>query len=262
MLRARLKKVDSLLQAALALPQDQREKFLAQACRNDPLLHREVCSLLARHSEPSSSGEGPAPRLGPQLVQPAATFRAGARVGCYEIIRWLGRGGMGEVYQARDLHLPRKVALKFLPENFWTDSPQVERFRREARAVSSLNHPNIVTIYDFGEENGRNYIVTEYVEGVSLRERIGNLSAAEAVDYARQIGEALASAHAAGIVHRDIKPENIMVRSDGYIKILDFGLAKMANQRLESTGSTGSLDEPPPAASELSLQGARIGTLN
>jgi eukaryotic-like serine/threonine-protein kinase len=259
---ARLKKIDSLLHAALALPQDQREKFLAEACRGDPALYQELSSLLADREEGSSqSGNSSSPNLGPQLVQATATFRAGARVGCYEIIRWLGRGGMGEVYLARDLHLPRKVALKFLPKDLWADAAQVDRFRREAQAASALNHPNILTIYDFGEQGELHYIVTEFVDGTSLRERIGHLSETEALDYARQIGEALASAHAAGIVHRDIKPENIMVRSDGYIKILDFGLAKVVNQHLESTRS---LDEPLAAGPDASLflPGRLIGTLN
>ncbi len=259
---ARLTKVDSLLRAALALPQDQRGKFLSEACRGDPSLYQEVASLLADREKGSNRpGDAPSRDLGPQLVQAAATFRAGARVGCYEIIRWLGRGGMGEVYLARDLHLPRKVALKFLPNDLWADAAQVDRFRREAQAASALNHPNILTIYDFGEQGGLHYIVTEFVEGTSLRERIGNLSQAEALDYSRQIGEALASAHAAGIVHRDIKPENIMVRWDGYVKILDFGLAKVIHQRLESTRS---LDEPLPAGSDASLflPGRLIGTLN
>jgi eukaryotic-like serine/threonine-protein kinase len=259
---ARLKKVDSLLRAALALPQDQRGKFLAEACRGDPSLYQELASLLAESEAGSSrSGDIPSPSLGPQLVQATATFRAGARVGCYEIIRWLGRGGMGEVYLARDLHLPRKVALKFLPKDLWADAAQVDRFRREAQAASALNHPNILTIYDFGEQGELHYIVSEFVDGTSLRERIGHLSEAEALDYARQIGEALASAHAAGIVHRDIKPENIMVRSDGYIKILDFGLAKVSNQRLQSTRSLDELPAAGPAAS-LFLPGRLIGTLS
>jgi eukaryotic-like serine/threonine-protein kinase len=262
MLRARVKKVESLAQAALALPEAQRDKFLTEACQGDPSLLRDVRSWLANDPDGGDrKARGASPRMGPQLLKTATTLRPGARVGCYEIVRWLGRGGMGEVYLARDLHLPRKVALKFLSKDLWADPVHLDRFRREAQAASALNHPNILTIYDFGEENDFHYIVSEYVDGVSLRDCIGKLSRVQVIEYARQVGEALASAHAAGIVHRDIKPENIMVRSDGYIKILDFGLAKVVNQRLESTRS---LDEPLAAGSNASLflPGSLIGTLN
>src|SRR5579864_6602657 len=156
-------------------------------------------------------------------------LKEGRHLGPYVIMRLVGKGGMGEVYLARDSRLERKVAIKVLtlpPCDDFTGG--IESLRREARAASQLNHPNILTVYDFGQEDGLQYMVSEFVEGISLRNKIGQLSAAEAMDYALQVGHALEAAHAAGIVHRDIKPENIMLRADGYIKVLDYGLAKFS----------------------------------
>jgi serine/threonine protein kinase/Tfp pilus assembly protein PilF len=152
------------------------------------------------------------------------------RISHYRVERLLGAGGMGEVYLAEDSTLNRKVALKLLPQRFSSDAERVRRFKREARAASALNHPNIITIYEIGQADERHYIATEFIEGETLRGRIAEnrrMSIAEVLDVAMGVANALAAAHEAGIVHRDIKPENIMVRPDGYVKVLDFGLAKL-----------------------------------
>jgi len=168
----------------------------------------------------------------------------------------LGTGGMGEVYLAEDVELARKVALKLLPDDVTHDQARLTRFKREARAASALNHPNILTVHEISEENGRHFIATEYVVGETLRQRLeeGALAPREALDIATQVASALAAAHDAGVVHRDIKPENIMVRPDGYVKVVDFGLAKLTPRHKDEPGS-------PPAQSSLhSTPGLVIGT--
>ncbi len=152
--------------------------------------------------------------------------------GHYKIISQLGAGGMGEVFLAEDTRLERKVALKILPEKFSVDSKGLNRFKQEAKAASALNHPNIITVYEIGEYNTTNFIATEFIDGKTLRERLNNggLSFDEVLSIVVQTTEALAAAHTAGIVHRDIKPENIMIRPDGYVKVLDFGLAKLTEK--------------------------------
>jgi len=160
------------------------------------------------------------------------TLVSGTHLGSFEILRLLGAGGMGEVYLARDKRLDRNVAIKVLPDQVTTDSVSVRRFEREAKAASALNHPNIITIYEIGEISGSHYIATEYIEGETLRQRIAQhrLSVPDALDIAIQIASALSAAHQAGIIHRDVKPENVMVRPDGYAKVLDFGLVKLAEK--------------------------------
>jgi serine/threonine protein kinase len=163
--------------------------------------------------------------VGPEDSQ---TF-TGEKIGVYRLMRELGRGGMGTVYLAYDTRLKRQAALKLLPSRLINNPERVRRLQREARAASALNHPNIITIYDFGQENGRDYIASEFVEGRTLRGYVGDgsLTLNQIIDVAMQVARALEAAHAAGIVHRDIKPENIMLRPDGYVKVLDFGLAKL-----------------------------------
>src|SRR5580658_1575170 len=161
----------------------------------------------------------------------------GETIGNYHIAAELGRGGMGEVYRARDLRLGRAVALKFLPERNLSDRGAVERFLREARAASALNHPNIVTIYDVGDTANGRYIAMEFIEGQTLRSlATAGVPIKELLDVGGQVARALTVAHAAGIVHRDIKPENVMIRGDGYVKVLDFGLARVS-------AATGADDE-------------------
>ena len=167
----------------------------------------------------------------------------GKNFGQYKINSVIGAGGMGEIYCARDSRLKRDVAVKILPEKLVTDASAIERFRREAHSASALNHPNILTIYDIGERDNIHFIVTEFVEGRTLREKIklAPLSLNESLEIAVQISSALAAAHDAGIVHRDIKPENIMLRTDGYVKVLDFGLAKLSERETQSSDSAAAV---------------------
>jgi len=157
------------------------------------------------------------------------TLRAGTHLGPYEIVSALGAGGMGEVYKARDPRLGREVAVKVLPTSFSKDPDRLRRFEQEARAAGLLNHPNITSVYDIGSHEGAPYVVTELLEGETLRSRLaaGALAPRKALDYAIQIARGLAAAHEKGIVHRDLKPENLFVTEDGRVKILDFGLAKL-----------------------------------
>src|SRR6267142_4282267 len=147
----------------------------------------------------------------------------------FRIISELGVGGMGEVYLAEDMRLGRKVALKLLSEELTQDRDRLSRFEQEAYAASALNHPNIITIYEVGDEGGRHFIATEFIDGVTLRKHLSGtpMDFSEVLSIAIQISEALEEAHAAGIIHRDIKPENIMIRGNGHVKVLDFGLAKL-----------------------------------
>ena len=180
----------------------------------------------------------------------------GTRLGSYEIVSLLGAGGMGEVYKAKDLKLGRDVAIKVLREGLASDPERLRRFEQEARAASSLNHPNIITIYDIGEHEGTRYIAMEYVEGKTLREMLGGepLPTKKLIKLSTQIADGLAKAHTAGIVHRDLKPENLMVTSEGFVKILDFGLAKLMPQ---STDADSEMD----TVTKATQQGVLLGTL-
>jgi len=165
----------------------------------------------------------------PQSYLKMAALSPGAKLGRYEIISPLGAGGMGEVYLVQDSTLDRKVALKVLPESVASDRNRMQRFVQEAKAASALNHPNIITIHEIDQTDSVHFIATEFIDGETLRQRMKNvpMKLGEVLDVAGQISSALAAAHAAGIVHRDIKPENIMLRRDGIVKVLDFGLAKL-----------------------------------
>src|SRR5712692_5509465 len=156
------------------------------------------------------------------------TLPAGTLLGPYEILSPLGKGGMGEVYRARDKKLDRDVAVKVLPQSVAADPDTLLRFEREAKAVAALSHPNILAIHDFGNQDGIAYAVTELLEGETLRGKLdsGPISQKQALDYALQIAKGLSAAHEKGVVHRDLKPENLFASRDGHIKILDFGLAK------------------------------------
>lgn len=182
------------------------------------------------------------------------------RLGRYEIRSLLGRGGMGEVYLAHDTQLNRPAALKIICPGFIRDENRLRRFRQEALATSALNHPNIITIYEIGSEGGVEFIATEFIEGISLRETLlkGALKLDEALNIGSQIASALAAAHAAGIIHRDIKPDNIMIRHDGYVKVLDFGIAKLIEKGLERASND------PEAATRVMVEttpGVIIGTV-
>jgi serine/threonine-protein kinase len=228
----RWRAVDELLEAALAHPSGERPAFLAEACADDAALRQEVESLL-RHHEPEDGFLESLPAALAAEVVAGSDGWIGRRFGHYQIEGRLGQGGMGVVYLARDTRLGRPVALKLLQSRFTQDTERVRRFRREARATSNLNHPNILTIYEVGqaspEDGGAHFIAAEFVAGETLRARITRGTRPdEALDWAIQIAAALAAAHEAGVVHRDIKPENVMVRPDGLIKVLDFGLAKLS----------------------------------
>jgi eukaryotic-like serine/threonine-protein kinase len=160
------------------------------------------------------------------------SLASGTKIGPYEIISAIGAGGMGEVYRARDTRLAREVALKVLPESFANDAERLRRFEQEARAVAALNHPNILAIHDIGKENATSYLVTELLDGCSMRALLegGALPARKTADYGVQIANGLAAAHEKHLVHRDLKPENLFVTKDGRVKILDFGLAKLATK--------------------------------
>jgi Tol biopolymer transport system component len=175
-------------------------------------------------------------------------FATGDRVGPYDIVGWLGAGGMGEVYRARDSRLGRDVAIKLIPETFAMDASRLHRFEQEARAAGQLNHPNILTVYDVGTHQGAPYVVSELLEGESLRSRLRGapLAPRKTIDYARQIAEGMAAAHDKGIVHRDLKPDNIFVTSEGRVKILDFGIAKLTQPADDAARNAGPLTETGP----------------
>ena len=230
----RFKQIDELFDAALDLPEAEREAFLIEKAEGDEELINEVLSLLkaARQSENflnKSAMNVAAKNLAAERAAAPEANLLGRKIGTYKIEAQLGSGGMGEVYLASDEKLRRKVALKILPPEYTSSDERVKRFQLEARAISALNHPNIVTIYDVGTSEGINYIATEYVEGKTLREMVGEkLKVKVVLGIIIQACEALSAAHNAGIIHRDIKPENIMKRPDGYVKVLDFGLAKLS----------------------------------
>jgi eukaryotic-like serine/threonine-protein kinase len=217
---------------ALEYDPPQRSAFLSNVCGEDQAMRREIEALIAAHQEPGSFIDSPAYEIAAEMLASNEEISPGKRVGHYEVLTLLGKGGMGEVYLALDSNLRRRVALKFLPSSFTKDSYRLQRFEQEARAASALNHPNILTIHEIGEAEGRRFIATEYIKGETLSQRIeaGRLTAVEALHIAEQIASALAEAHAAAIVHRDIKPDNVMLRSDGVVKVLDFGLAKLTEE--------------------------------
>jgi class 3 adenylate cyclase len=227
----RWQRIKELFRAALEREPGARAAFLDAECAGDAEAREEVESLVAAHERDGEFIDEPAARMAAGLLAEGhGGLEAGRRVGSYEIVSTLGEGGMGKVYLARDTRLGRNVALKLLPASFTCDAERVRRFEREARAASSLNHPNILTIHEIDSDGEARFIATEYVEGETLRERLrrGEVPLAEALDIAVQVAAALAAAHAARVIHRDIKPENLIVRNDGYVKVLDFGLAKLA----------------------------------
>jgi len=233
--------VDRLLDEALERSPEDRAAFLESACRGDETLRREVQSLLAAHQQAEEKFlKTPALEVAAQrLAAEEGRSLIGRTLGHYSVISVLGVGGMGEVYLARDTKLDRRIALKLLPAQYTQDAGRIKRFEREARAASALNHPNIITIYEIGEVEGKHFIAAEHIEGQTLRELLSNgrMAVKEVMELAIQICSALSAAHEAGIVHRDIKLENIMLRRDGYVKVLDFGLVKLIEQN-NSLGRT------------------------
>jgi hypothetical protein len=226
----RYTRIGELYHQLLARPVEQRAAVLAEACGDDHTLREEVLSLLAAHDAAASFIETPA--IAAAAASLAADHRPiapGARIGPYEVRALLGRGGMGEVYRAHDPRLGRDVALKLLPTQFALDAQRLARFEREARLLAALNHPNIASLYGIEEANGQRILVLELVHGSTLEASVasGPMSLPEALPIAQQIVEALEAAHQHGIIHRDLKPANIVIRPDGVVKVLDFGLAKV-----------------------------------
>ncbi len=246
----RWQQIDELFHAALACQPEHRTEFLVNECAGDATLHREVESLLSSLADAEDFIEVPAGDVAAELLGiHKSAFEAGQQIENYRIVRQLGSGGMGEVFLADDIRLNRKVALKLLPSHFTANPNRVRRFEREARAASALNHPNIVTIYALGQSNITHFIATEFVDGKTLRQLINEkpFTLNETLNVSVQVADALSAAHAAGIVHRDIKPENVMIRRDGYVKILDFGLAKLTEQqRIDSDLETPTLLQSNP----------------
>src|SRR5436189_875181 len=228
---ARLQTIEEIFHAALDQEPDKIGAFLDTACEGDDVLRRNVEALLASHQRADSFIETPVAGLAASIVENRqADLLVGRTIGHYKISKRIGTGGMGDVYLATDMTAGRKAALKLLPERFTGDAERLKRFQQEAHAVVGLNHPNILTVYEIGEDHSTHYIASELIEGETLRQRLmrGRMEVGEAVDVAIQVASALAAAHETGIVHRDIKPENIMLRPDGYVKVLDFGIAKLA----------------------------------
>ena len=229
----RWQRLNELFQSTIERPPEERLTFLKEACQDDEGLRRTVERLIAADQRVENFIETPAFEVAPELLtasSPGATV--GERIGHYRVESLIGMGGMGEVYLARDEQLGRKVALKFLPTRLTADKTQLSRFTSEARAASALNHPNILTVHEIGTDGDRQFIAMEFIEGVTLRASLadGRMDLRAALDIAVQVVSALAAAHEAGVVHRDIKPENIMLRPDGYVKVLDFGIAKLAEE--------------------------------
>ena len=246
--------VDQLLDSALDREPADRDAFLQSACAGDEGLRREVESLLSHHDNAGAFLQTPAVDLtGVDGRAPLRQPFVNGQLGVYCILDVLGVGGMGEVYRAHDPRLARDVAIKIIRPDLLCDADRRRRFIAEARAASTLNHPNIVTVHDIQQADGIDLIVMEYVRGQSLDRVIseGGLSVERAVDYAIQIASALAEAHAAGLVHRDIKPANLMVSDAGRVKVLDFGLAKLVDDA----------GEEPAQESAIAVNGSRTGTV-
>jgi serine/threonine protein kinase len=254
----RWQRIKNLFEEALELPAEQRPLFLA-ACGEDETLQAEVEALLQHHLQAGSFlQESPAQRLSTPPIAVARTFSSCEIIsGRFRIADFIGRGGMGEVYKAEDMRLHRLVALKVLPDAIAKDPQYLSRFQREAEAASALNHPNICTVYDIGEQNGRAFIAMEFLDGQTLKHVIMErpLDLERLLKIGIEIADALDAAHAKGIVHRDIKPENIFINSRGDAKVLDFGLAKQQ-------GEAASEDATVTEADGLTQHGVAIGTVS
>ena len=256
----RWRRFEALFHQASEMPIDARSAFLDANCRGEPELRSEVEALLKAADTPADFLQDRIFEAARRIVTETQSrmVTPGARLGSYEVTALLGSGGMGDVYLAIDPRLKRKVALKTLRPELTHDIRALRRFENEAHAASALNHPNILTIYEFGECDGLHFIASEFIDGVTLRDKLagGGLDLASCVDFSLHIAGALEVAHAAGIVHRDIKPENIIIRPDGIVKVLDFGIAKLNEELVaESIRRTESMQ-----ATSTTQPGLVVGT--
>src|SRR5438552_6331182 len=250
----RWQQIKILLQSALEREPGQRAAFLAEACADDESLRSDVESFIGSYEQAGDFIEAPAFELmADSLTNLKGASFIGQSFGPYKILEHIGAGGMGDVYLAEDVRLGRKVAVKVLPVGFTRDNERVRRFQQEARSASALNHPNILTIFEIGEVDSRHFIATEFIEGETLRQHMlkSHMEINEVLDVAVQVASALMAAHQAGIAHRDIKPENIMLRRDGFVKVVDFGVAKLTEPKTGETEAVTLLN---------TKQGTVIGT--
>lgn len=255
----RWQQVDRLLEMTLDCSTHERAKLLQQFCSDDTDLRHQVEALLHAHDQANSFIEAPPVSAMAEIFHRIEhEDLSGRMIGPYQLARLIGQGGMGVVYLALDQRLNRTVALKILPGLFMREPERVHRFQLEARAASALNHPNILTIYEIGNHDGVHFIATEFIEGITLRQKLtqGPVELKEAIGVANQAAVALAAAHKEGIVHRDIKPENIMIRPDGVVKVLDFGLAKL----MDAPSAFPNRSATPPLAKFESFPGMMRGT--
>jgi len=258
--RERWERIGRLYGSALERKPEDREAYLARACQGDADLRQELSALLAAEEEANGFLGAPALEVTARsLAIESVDSWVGRSMGRYTVLSHIGAGGMGEVYLAWDSRLDRKVALKVAPRLFVRDLACLRRYEEEARAASALNHPNVVTVFDVDEVEGVPFIALELVEGRTLRQILssGPLALETVLDLTIQIASALSAAHARGVVHRDIKPENVMVREDGLVKVLDFGLA---NRSGSSRATTAGLDGTHAGGSDQDL-GGLFGTI-
>src|SRR6266567_3308990 len=236
----RWQQLKQIFQSALERNPAERSAFLGQACADDPALRSQVESLIASHDQAGDSIEAMAAEAATEMLDDdQAVSIVGKQISHYQVVSRIGRGGMGEVFLAHDTSLGRKVALKLLRSDFTRNEERLRRFQQEARAASALNHPNILTIYEIGHDGSLHSMATEYVEGETLRQHLSRapLTVGQTLDVAFQVACALAAAHQAGIIPRDIKPEHTMARTDGNVKVLDFGLAKLTEPKTVDTAA-------------------------
>ncbi|HRH43891.1 MAG TPA: protein kinase [Pyrinomonadaceae bacterium] len=276
-----LAKIEEIYHAALELTPAERDEFLKSACGDDEELRCEVESIISSYESAGNFIESPPEDIAADFfTNHVHENLAGKEFSHYRILSQIGMGGMGEVYLAEDTKLGRKVALKLLPPQFSKDAERKRRFEQEARAISALNHPNIITIHGIEQTDEFSFIATEFIEGQTLREKVeqGKLSWQETVKIGTQIASALESAHSVGIIHRDIKPANIMIRRDGIVKVLDFGLAKLAESEASEVRNRDWRAENKPLVqefndrfhkshitnpnSQLTIAGTIMGTIN
>jgi serine/threonine protein kinase/Tfp pilus assembly protein PilF len=250
----RWKQIDQLFEAALEIAAERRSAFLQEKCAGDDELRKEVETLLSSEHDAGSSIDGSPKLVAASLF--AQRFSGTQFAGRYQILSSLGAGGMGEVYRAKDLRLDRDVAIKVLPEHLAGNPNALLRFEREAKAVAALSHPNILAIYDFESDHGVSFAVMELLEGETLRQRMKErLDCDRAIEIAMFIAEGLSAAHSKGVIHRDLKPENIFITSDGQVKILDFGLAQLRPNKLQTELSKAQTQ------SQLTQSGLIMGTI-